>query len=152
MAYASLPDVSAYAAKRVFGATSVPSASQVAVFINDVATDLDSIISADGYALPIPTTATIALANLKRLNTLGAYVQAEHAAQTSVDVDRAQKVWDAARVEFISGGVSLYDAPRLGGENFARSVSAATPFFTRDMALLREEPGPLDILKGHEHW
>lgn len=135
MPYASLPDVSAYAAKRVFGATSIPSASQVAKYIADVASDLDSIISADGYALPIPTTATIALADLNRLNTLGAYALAEHAAQVSNDVDRAQKEWDAARLEFKTGGVSLYDAPRLGGENFARSVSAATPFFTRDMQL-----------------
>lgn len=119
----------------MFGATSIPSASQVAVFINDVATDLDSMISADGYGLPIPTTATIALADLKRLNTLGAYVQVEHAAQTSTDVDRAQKTWDDARLEFKSGGVSLYDAPRLGGENFARSQAAATPYFTRDMQL-----------------
>jgi hypothetical protein len=135
MAYASLPDVGAYAAKRTFTATSVPSASQVSVFIADVASDLDSIISADGYALPVPATASIALADLKRLNTLGAYVLAEHAAQTSVDVDRAQKVWDAARAEFKRGGVSLYDLPRLGGENFARSQAAATPFFTRDMQL-----------------
>lgn len=135
MPYASLIDVAAYAAKRVFGATSVPSASQVSVFIADVATDLDAIMAADGYSLPIPTTATVAMADLKRLNTLGAYAQTEHAAQTSVDADRAQKMWDAARKDFISGGVSLYDAPRLGGQNFARSQSAATPFFTRDMNL-----------------
>jgi hypothetical protein len=135
MPYASLPDVSAYAAKRVFGATSIPSASQVAVFIADVATDLDSIMAADGYALPVPTGATVALADLKRLNTLGAYAQTEHSAQVSDDRDRAQKMWDAARVEFKSGGVSLYDLPRLGGQNFARAQSAATPFFTRDMNL-----------------
>lgn len=152
MAYASLPDVSALAAKRVFGATSIPSATQVAEYLDFTAADLDSIISADGYALPVPTTATIALLNLKRLNAIGAWVQVEHSAQVSDDRDRAQKMWDAARLEFKSGGVSLYDLPRLGGENFARSQSAATPFFTRDMALLREEPVPLDILKGHERW
>lgn len=135
MAYASLPDVSALAAKRVFGATSIPSASQVAEFLDFTAADLDSIIAADGYALPIPTTATIALLDLKRLNALGAYVQVESAAQVSDDKARAQKVWDESRKEFKSGGVSLYDVPRLGGQNFARSQSAATPFFTRDMPL-----------------
>jgi hypothetical protein len=135
MAYASIPDISALAAKRTFGATSVPSASQVAEFIDFTAADIDSMIAADGYALPIPTTATVALLDLKRLNALGAYVQVEHSAQVSDDADRAQKAWDNARAEFKSGGVSLYDAPRLGGENFARAQSAATPFFTRDMAL-----------------
>jgi hypothetical protein len=135
MPYASIIDVSAYAAKRVFGATSIPSASQVTVFIADIAADLDSIIAADGYALPIPTGATVALSDLKRLNPLGAYVQSERSAQVSTDLDRAQKAWDAARKDFISGGVSLYDAPRLGGQNFARSQAAATPFFTRDMDL-----------------
>lgn len=135
MAYASLPDVSALAAKRTFGATSIPSASQVAQFLDFVSSDLDSIIAADGYGLPVPTGATIALADLKRLTALGAYAQVEHSAQESVDVDRAQKEWDNARAEFKSGGVSLYDLPRLGGQNFARSQSAATPFFTRDMPL-----------------
>lgn len=135
MAYASLPDVSALAAKRTFGATSIPSASQVMQYLDNTCSDLDSIIAADGYALPIPTTATIALLDLKRLNALGAYVQVEHSAQVSDDKDRAQKEWDAARLEFKSGGVSLYDVPRLGGQNFARSQAAATPFFTRDMAL-----------------
>lgn len=135
MAYASLPDVSALAAKRVFGATSIPSASQVAEFLDYSAADIDSILSADGYALPVPTTASIALLALKRLNAIGAWVQVEHSAQVSEDVDRAQKAWDGARTEFKSGGVSLYDLPRLGGENFARSQSAATPFFTRDMQL-----------------
>lgn len=135
MAYATIGDVSALAAKRVFGATSIPSASQVAEFLDFTAADLDSILSADGYALPVPPTASIALLALKRLNAIGAWVQVEHAAQVSVDVDRAQKLWDEARTEFKAGGVSLYDLPRLGGENFARSMSAATPFFTRDMAL-----------------
>lgn len=142
MAYASLPDVSSFAAKRVFGATSIPSASQVAEFIDFTAADIDSILSADGYALPVPTTASIALLMLKRLNAVGAYAMVEHAAQTSVDVDRAQKMWDDARTEFKSGGVSLYDLPRLGGENFARSQSAATPFFTRNMLLIGNEPQP----------
>jgi hypothetical protein len=135
MAYASLPDVSALAAKRAFGATSIPSASQVAVFLDFAAADLDSILVADGYALPVPTTASMALLALKRLNAIGAWVQVEQSAQVSNDADRALKTWSAARTEFIAGGVSLSDLPRLGGQNFARSQSAATPFFTRDMAL-----------------
>lgn len=135
MAYASLIDVAALAAKRVFGPTSVPSASQVAEFLDFGAADIDSMLSADGYGLPVPTTATIALLALKRMNAIAAWVQVEHSAQVSDDKDRAQKMWDEARAEFKSGGVSLYDLPRLGGENFARSQSAPTAYFTRDMKL-----------------
>jgi hypothetical protein len=135
MAYASLPDVSALAAKRVFGATSIPNASQVSEYLDFTAADIDSILAADGYGLPVPTTASIALLYLKRLNAIGAWVQVEHSAQVSDDRDRAQKMWEATRKEFVSGGVSAYDLPRLGGQNFARSQSAATPFFTRDMDL-----------------
>jgi hypothetical protein len=135
VAYASLPDVGALAPKRVFGATSIPSASQVAAFLDFTAADLDSILAADGYAIPVPTTASIALMNLRRLNAIGAWVQVEHSSQVSDDKERAQKMWNDARKEFISGGVSAYDLPRLGGQNFARSQSAATPFFTRGMAL-----------------
>lgn len=135
MAYASLPDVSGLAPKRTFSATSIPNASQVGMFLDFTAADLDSILSADGYSLPVPTTASIALLALRGLNAIGGWLQVEKSAQVSQDVDRAQKAWDEARTQFISGGVSLYDLPRLGGENFARSQSAATPFFTRDMAL-----------------
>lgn len=142
MAYASITDVSALAAKRVFTGSSIPTASQVAEFLDFSAADIDSMIAADGYALPIPTAATIALLNLRRLNAIGAWVQTEHSAQVSDDRDRAQKMWDDARTEFKTGGVSLFDAPRLGGENFARSQSAATAFFTRNMPITGLEPRP----------
>lgn len=142
MAYASLPDVGALAAKRVFGATSIPSASQVGVFLDFAAAEIDGILSADGYALPVPVTASITLVYLRRMNAIGAYNRVEHAAQVSTDAAAAQKMWDDAKTELKSGGVSLYDLPRLGGENFARSQSAATPFFTRDMPITGLEPPP----------
>ena len=140
MAYASLPDVNALAAKRVFSATSVPSASQVAEYLDFGAAEIDGLLAADGYALPIATTASIALLYLKRVNAIAAWVQVEHSAQVSNDVDRAQKLWDNERGKLEAGGVSLYDAPRLGGENFARSQSAPTAFFTRDMLITGLEP------------
>jgi hypothetical protein len=135
MAYATIGDVNSLAPARSFTATSVPNASQVGQFLDYTAADLDSIMSADGYGLPVPTGASMALLALKRLNAIGAWVQVEKSAQVSEDVKDAITMWEAARKEFISGGVSLYDLPRLGGENFARSQSAATPFFTRDMPL-----------------
>lgn len=135
MVYATLSNVTAYAAKRVFTATSVPSASQVAQFIEHAQAELDGILGADGYQVPVPTTATISLKLLERLTTLGAYAQVEKSAQVSDDAKDALAIWEQARKELVAGTIQLVDAPRLGGENFARSNPYATPFFTRDMEL-----------------
>jgi hypothetical protein len=135
MAYASISNVSVLAAKRTFGATSIPNSSQVAEFLDNTSSELDSILSGDGYQVPVPTTASIALLALRRLTALGAWVQVEHSAQVSVDLDRAVKAWEQAKTDLIRGRVGLVDAPRLAGQNFARAQSAATPFFTRDMVL-----------------
>lgn len=135
MAYATIGDVSARAAKRVFTGSSIPNSSQVSAYLEFTAAELDGIMGGDGYALPVPTTATMALAMLRRLNSLGAWMQVERSAQVSQDVDAATKAWDNARAELISGKIQLVDLPRLGGEAFARSQSAPTPFFTRDMNL-----------------
>lgn len=140
MAYASINDVLALAAKRTFTATSVPSASQVARFLDYASGDVDGMLSADGYELPVPATASIALLALNRMTAIAAWVQVEHSAQVSDDRDRAQKMWDDVRTEFKAGGISLYDLPRLGGENYARSRSAATAFFTRNMPITGLEP------------
>lgn len=132
MPYASITDVAARAAKRQFTATSIPSASQVQVFLEFTAAELDGIMGGDGYSLPVPTTATVSLQMLRRLNSLGAHAQVERAAQVSEDVAAVTAAWDNARQELISGRVQLVDLPRLGGEAFARAQFAATPFFTRD--------------------
>ena len=142
MAYATLGDVNALAAKRIFSATSIPSASQVAKYLDFAAAEIDALLAADGYALPVPTTASIGLLFLNRVNAIAAWTQVEHSAQVSQDADRAQKLWDNERAKLEAGGIALYDVPRLVGENYARSMSAPTPFFTRDMPITGLEPPP----------
>jgi hypothetical protein len=133
--YATLANVSALAAKRVFTATSVPNASQVAMFLEDAQSEVDGILAGDGYQVPVPTTATISIGLLRRIVTLGAWAQVEKSAQVSDNAKDVLAMWESARTELVKGTLQLADAPRLGGENFARSQAAATPFFTRDMAL-----------------
>lgn len=133
--YATLSHVSALAAKRAFTATSVPSASQVAMFLEHTQAEVDGILAGDGYAVPIATTATVSLKLLERIVALGAWAQVEDSSQVSTNAKDVMAKWDAARVELVKGTLQLADAPRLGGENFARAAAAGSPFFSRDMAL-----------------
>jgi hypothetical protein len=133
--YATLSHVSALAAKRSFTATSVPSASQVAVFLEHAQAEVDGLLAGDGYAVPIATTATISLKLLERIVAIGAWNQVEQSAQVAPDGERVLKMWEQARTELVRGTLQLADAPRLGGENFARAAAAGSPFFSRTMAL-----------------
>src|SRR3977135_951396 len=99
--YATLRHVAAIAAKRTFTATSIPSASQVAMFLEHAQAEVDGILAGDGYAVPIATTATVSLKLLERIVTLGAWAQVEHSAQVSNDAERAMKEWEAARTELV---------------------------------------------------
>lgn len=133
--YATLSNVSALAAKRTFTATSVPSATQVAMFLEHAQAEVDGILGGDGYQVPVPTTATISLKLLERIVSLGAWAQVERSAQVAPDAKEVLAMWEQARTELVKGTVQLVDAPRLGGENFARTAPYATPFFTRNMDL-----------------
>jgi hypothetical protein len=133
--YATLSHVAAIAAKRVFTATSIPNASQVQMFLEHAQAEVDGILGGDGYQVPVPTSATISLKLLERIVTIGAWAQVEKSAQVSADAKEAVAAWEQARTELIKGTVQLVDAPRLGGENFARVAPYATPFFTRNMEL-----------------
>lgn len=133
--YATLSHVNVLAAKRTFTATSIPSASQVAVYLEHAQAEIDGILGGDGYAVPVATTATISLKLLEHLTALGAWAFVERAAQVSADVKEVNERWDHAREGLARGTIQLVDAARLGGENFARAAAAGSAFFTRDMQL-----------------
>jgi hypothetical protein len=133
--YATLSHVAALAAKRVFTATSIPNASQVVQFLEDAQAEVDGILAGDGYQVPVPTTATIALGLLRRTVAIGAWAQVERSAQVAPDAKEALAMWEQARGELVKGTVQLADAPRLAGLNFARANPYATPFFSRTMEL-----------------
>lgn len=135
-AYATVLHVAALAAGRgPFTATSVPSATQVAMFIEHAQAEVDGILAGDGYAIPVGTDATLSLKLLERIVAIGAWAQVEQTAKVSDDLPAVVKMWDEARRELVKGTLQLSDAPRLAGENFARAAAAGSPFFSRDMAL-----------------
>lgn len=134
--YATVWHVAAVAAGRgPFTATSIPNATQVAMYIEHAQGEVDGILAADGYAVPVAAGATLSLKLLERLVTVGAWAQVEQTAKVSDDLDRVVKMWEKARKELAEGTVQLPDAPRLAGMNFARAGAQGSPFFSRDMAL-----------------
>lgn len=78
MSYCNLSDVQALNAKRVYGATSTPTATQVLTLIDQVATEIDMVLSVRGYTVPVTTAGTL-LSFLKTLNAQGAAALAEQA-------------------------------------------------------------------------
>lgn len=84
MVYATITEVQGLIPRLVLSTTSVPTTAQVTQFITDTASEIDSAIGSVGVAVPITSPAWF-LADLKRLNAIGAAAQAWLAAfpQTS---------------------------------------------------------------------
>src|SRR3954447_7900962 len=99
MAYATLSHVKARNAQRVYSATSKPSVDDVGGFLEQTAAILDGILAGRGFALPVATGATSALALLEHYNTLGAWAEVERAAPggKSPHADGADKLWADAQ-------------------------------------------------------
>jgi hypothetical protein len=142
MAYATLADVEALAPMRSFTASSMPTASAVGMFLIDTAAEIDLTLTAAGYQLPIPATATLAHAALRGINAIGAWARVEAAAPVSDDRDRAWKEWvrNIGRLDPGSKGPTLeLDAPRQHDAHYAYSEDladvVATQYFTPDMEL-----------------
>jgi hypothetical protein len=75
MAYATLDGVKEQDPRAVYNDTSSPSAAQVEQLLEDVAGEIDTVLSAAGYTVPITAPATL-LAAVTRLNALGAAAMA----------------------------------------------------------------------------
>ncbi len=76
MAYASLSDIQALNPKRTHDATSTPSSTQVTALMVQVAVEIDAVLEAQGYTVPV-TTPTNFVAVLKAINAYGAAALAE---------------------------------------------------------------------------
>lgn len=134
MPYATLSHVQARTPLRVFSATSVPSASQVAMFLDDTAAELDAMLQAAGYQLPVPVTATVALRLLQNVNTVGAWALVEEAAPVGKDAERARKEWARLQAQLDPHGkgasLELPGVPRQADSAYAaggRTTSGASP-------------------------
>lgn len=92
MAYCTATLVQARQAGRAFTATSLPSATQVVGFCEDIAAELDGILRARGYTIPVATAATSALKLLEHGNALGAAMLVEQSAPASPQGRREEAV------------------------------------------------------------
>ena len=135
MAYANPTIVYGRDTGFTFTATSRPSTSDVERFLEDTAVELDGILRGQGYLLPVPTTATGALALLESYNAHGALAMVEMSAPNPGGKrDDAQKLWNQCRRMLANGEVVL-DLPRDTQTGLPRHGGAATAMFNRDMDL-----------------
>ncbi len=75
MAYATLDGVREQDPRAVYSETSKPTAEQVEQLLVDVAGEIDTVLSAAGYTVPITAPATL-LSTVTRLNAIGAAAMA----------------------------------------------------------------------------
>ena len=97
MAYAALADVQAINPKRTYGASTTPTTTQVAGFIDDIAAEIDSLLSARGLATPVTEPASF-LAHLTHVNAVGAAARAEfamfpEAAESPAGSPQGDRLW-----------------------------------------------------------
>jgi hypothetical protein len=131
MPYAALTHVQARDKGRTFDQTSKPAATEVAGYLDQKAGEIDSVLRARGYALPIATGATSALKYLEDLNTTGAICLVEQSAVTGAGKKTDWcKMYSDALVMLSAGKVEL-DAVRDIAQGIPRHREQATAMFTR---------------------
>lgn len=108
MAYAEIADVQELNTGRpTYGATTKPTASQVADFLEQTAAELDGIMRAKGYLLPVPSTAISALKWLEGANAAGGWYKVELGAQASDRREEAERLWRSMKRSLRDGEIDL---------------------------------------------
>lgn len=131
MAYATVSHVQAKTIGRpTYTATSPVTDTQVIEFLEDTAVEIDAILRARGYTVPVPTTATSALRLLQNGNTLGAAALVEAAAPVPhTSAEYARKLWEEFQKMLWKGGLEL-DLAKDAGEALPRHGTPAPPMFS----------------------
>src|SRR4051812_39469670 len=94
MSYATYAHVSELNLNRpAFTASTSPNLTQVGRYLDATEAEIDGILLARGYVLPVPTTATSALALLTQGNALGAAMMVEQSAKVSDRRDQALSLY-----------------------------------------------------------
>lgn len=78
MAYCTITDVQALNAQRTYSATTKPTTTQVTALIAQIATEIDAVLAAKGYTIPVATPTTF-VTFLATVNAYGAGALAEAA-------------------------------------------------------------------------
>lgn len=133
-AYATIDDVVRLVQGRTFTASSKPAIGDVVDWLNMSAREIDGLLRRGGYDLPVPTTATGALALLAHGNALGAACLVESSAPTSNRQQMACKLYETFKKSVLAGDLEL-DTAKDSSNSAPRSNAAnqATAMFARSM-------------------
>ncbi len=92
-AYCSLADVEGQTGFK-YDAESQPSRTEARNTISGVAAEIDGVLEAAGYDVPVPTSATRALTMLKFYNTIGAAYRLWHSDVRGPETFPAAQSWE----------------------------------------------------------
>lgn len=119
MSYCTSSDVARYnLARGSYGATTIPNASQVGLFIAEIAGEIDAQLRKVGYLVPVATLYTSSYEFLRGVNAVGAAWKVEVASPTSDNEGMYQSMYRSAMKMLDS--VEL-DAPKDSSQSMPRS-------------------------------
>lgn len=129
--YCTVAHVQSLNGQRSYDANSIPSSTTVEDFITDVFNEINGVLSALGYTVPVATTYAVASRILRTVNQYGACAKAERATH-SVGLDGESERANELQAEYErlldllrDGGLSLVDAER--GDDSPKQVNEKTP-------------------------
>jgi hypothetical protein len=126
MAYASLSDVQAMEPARVYGASTTPATSQVGLYLDNRAAEIDSILLEKGYSLPVPTTASSALLLLRKVNAQGAWADVSAGAPGSPFREASDAAYQSA-LAMLKAANTILDIPKNEIRASPRGPGLTTP-------------------------
>lgn len=133
MAYASVPDIRTMISIKTIDGQSDPSIQQVAQIINDVAADVDTVLSSGGYDVPVSTTATVAWGFLRQLNAYGAAMRVEASGakgEKSEHLAFLERQFNRRWDQLIKGDISLAGVEASAESSAPRAGGIATSMFS----------------------
>lgn len=126
MAYCSPSDVAALNKARIIGAGKNPTLADVTLYTNMAAAEIDAILVNKGYQTPIPSQYTEAWNLLNSINAQGGWAKMEAAAENSVNLDRAEKTYEAS-LQMLRAAAQVMDAPKDVQRAEPRGPGLTTP-------------------------
>jgi len=102
MSYCALSDVQELIPKFSISATSTPTSTQVESLIDKIAVEIDAVLEAQGFTVPVTSPANFVLW-LKNLNALGAAARAMQGMFPSTADKDSTPVWQTFRKDYQEG-------------------------------------------------
>lgn len=109
--YASVPDVQALTPARKFGQGTNPTNADVALYIELVESEVNSVLVQKGYNVPVEESAPRAFAYLRRITLQGVVAQIEVSAGNGPNIERTRSIYEKS-LERLEQAHTVLDAPR----------------------------------------